>query len=398
MNPSNFVRRHDIDALRALAFSLLILYHLAMLYVTGWDWHLKSSHQSEALQWPMLFLNRWRMDLIFLISGISTAFLMRKVDLGAFLGQRSWRLLLPLLFGILVVVPIQPYCQGVANGLVEPGFVQFLQRYYTGYPWPKKAFDGWEHGFTWNHLWYLAYLWCYTTLLVGLQSLFRSRWGQAIERIFTGLRGWRLLLWPAAPLLIYTVLLQPRFPQTHALTNDWYAHAIYFTVFVYGWWLGRNDAIWRELARLRKTALTAALVIFLIYMVIARTTPDSEPPLQVLIIWTLRNIYIWLALCAILGWGHALLNRPYRWLPWANEAVYPWYILHQSLIVFIAYFLVPAKIGPVAEPLVIGVGTVAGCWLLTAMIRRVSWLRPLFGLKGVPKRERIESRGLAAGE
>lgn len=93
-------RRHDIDALRALAFGLLILYHLAMLYVYDWDWHLKSSYLSETLQIPMLFVNRWRMDLIFLISGMSTAFLMQKstgtVSFGkGFLAQRSWRLLLP---------------------------------------------------------------------------------------------------------------------------------------------------------------------------------------------------------------------------------------------------------------------------------------------------------------
>lgn len=374
-------RRYDIDALRALAFSLLIAYHLAMLYVADWNWHLKSSHQSAVLQWPMLFFNRWRMDLIFLISGVSIAFLLRKTGPGALFRQRSWRLLLPLLFGILIVVPIQPYCQGVANGLVEPGFAAFLGRYYAGYPWPENAFDGWQYGFTWNHLWYLVYLWCYTALFTLLQPAFHSRAGRGIERVFAGLRGWRLLLWPAVPILLFTVLLQRQFPNTNALINDWYAHCVYFTMFIYGWWLGRNDAIWPELARLRKPALTAALMTFLIYMVIARTTPDSEPPLQVLLIWSLRNLYIWLALCAILGWGNALLNRPFRWLPWATESVYPWYILHQSLIVYIAYWLVPQKIGPIAEPLLIGAGTVLGCWLLTALISRSAWLRPCFGMK-----------------
>ena len=60
---------------------------------------------------------------------------------------------------------------------------------------------------------------------------------------------------------------------------------------------------------------------------------------------TLRNLYIWTALCAILGWAHVLLNRPFRWLPWANEAVYPWYVLHQSLIVLFAYWLLPLQLG-----------------------------------------------------
>ena len=119
-------RRHDIDALRVLAFGLLILYHLAMLYVAEWGWHLKSSYLTESIQMPMLMMNRWRMDLIFLISGISTAFLLQRSRVAAFVRERSWRLMLPLIFGMLVVVPIQPYAQGVTNGLVEPGFLHFL--------------------------------------------------------------------------------------------------------------------------------------------------------------------------------------------------------------------------------------------------------------------------------
>ena len=379
-------RRHDIDALRALAFSLLILYHLAMLYVFEWGWHIKSSYLSEALQFPMLFVNRWRMDLIFLISGVSTAFLMQKIAKAggatSFLGQRTWRLLLPLLFGMAVVIPVQPYCQGVANGLVEPGFLQFIGRYYSGYPWPAKAFDGWEHGFTWNHLWYLAYLWCYTVVLVSLQRPLTSKAGQKLRQVFLKFRGWRLLVWPAVPLFLYTATLQSYFPQTNALTNDWYAHALYFTVFLYGWWLGADETLWAELSRLRRHALSLALIAFALYMLVRAFGSDDDPPHIYFLVWMLRNLYIWAALCTVLGWGHATLNRPFRWLPWATQAVYPWYILHQSLIVLLAYWLVPLKLGAAVEPLLVGLGTIAGCWLITsALVVKVEWLRACFGLK-----------------
>jgi peptidoglycan/LPS O-acetylase OafA/YrhL len=73
-----------------------------------------------------------------------------------------------------------------------------------------------------------------------------------------------------------------------------------------------------------------------------------------------------------------------RWLPWANEAVYPWYILHQSAIVLFGYWLIPLKLGAIAEPIVLTVGTALACWALTSgLIQRVRWLRPLFGLKTV---------------
>ncbi|MFY1079749.1 acyltransferase family protein, partial [Escherichia coli] len=88
---------------RVFAFALLILYHTAMAYVDDWGFHLKSMHTAEWLQWPMLFVNRWRMSLLFLISGIAIALMRPEGRLLRFAGLRTWRLLLPLLFGMFVI-------------------------------------------------------------------------------------------------------------------------------------------------------------------------------------------------------------------------------------------------------------------------------------------------------
>jgi peptidoglycan/LPS O-acetylase OafA/YrhL len=391
-------RRHDIDALRALAFALLILYHWCMLYVGGedWDWHLKSTYLGEWLQVPMLFVNRWRMDLIFLISGLSVHFLLRDTRPGRFIAQRSWRLLLPLTFGCLVVVPVQPYVQGIAHGAVEPGYLHFLGDYFGGRQWPRDAFDGWEHGFTWNHLWYLIYLWCYTMVFAALRPALRR-----LPNPFAHLRGAWLLVLPALPLVLWTLTLQPLFDETGDLIHDWYRHAIYFTVFLYGWWLGADNGVWDELVRLRRHALASALLLVSAYMAMVFGLPDDLPEWVLVVGRTLRNLYIWMALCAILGWGKACLNRPFRWLAWANEAVYPWYVLHQSLILLLAYWLLPLQLGPVLEPLLVLAGTVTGCALLHELvIRRVRWLRPCFGLKPVarPEPERGAGDLLAPGQ
>jgi len=151
-------------------------------------------------------------------------------------------------------------------------------------------------------------------------------------------------------------------------------------VFLYGYLIARNDGFWAEVLRLRRASLAAALLLFVPYLALAMTLPDEVPFWQQAIIWTLRNFYIWTMLLAILGWAHALLNRPFRWLPWANESVYPWYILHQSLIVGLAFWLVPMKLGAVTEGALILAGTIAGCWLGAEVVKRVAWLRPCFGL------------------
>ncbi len=388
-------RRHDIDALRALAFALLILYHLGMLYVAGWHFHIKSPYAETgwavALKAPMIFVNRWRMDLIFLISGMAAAFLLGNRKPGRFFAMRSWRLLLPLVFGMLVVIPIQPYAQGVSNGLVAPGFGRFLLAYWSHKPWPEGAFSGWEHGYTWNHLWYLAYLWVYTGVLVLTLPLLDSRIGRATRAWFCGLRGFWLLLLPVLPLIAWTMTLQQRFPDTGDLVHDWYRHPMYFTVFLYGFVVARDAGFWAEVKRLRWMTLPAALLLGAAYVFLDQIWPERDPFQQVL-----RNVYLWTMLLAILGWGHALLDRPFRWLPWANASVYPWYMLHQSLLIGIAYLLIPYHVGPLLEPTLVLAGTVLGCWTITAFVQRVPLLRPCFGMKALPRRVR-PMQSVAAG-
>jgi peptidoglycan/LPS O-acetylase OafA/YrhL len=374
-------RRHHIDALRALAFALLILYHWGMLYVGDWGWHIKSPHTYDWLQWPMLFVNRWRMSLIFLISGASSAYLLTRSGGLPFLGKRTWRLLLPLVFGMLVIVPVQPYVQGIGTGYVQPGYLDFLARYYQFEPWPAGAFDGDTSGITWNHLWYLAYLWTYTVALVLVLPLVRSRGGMWLQQRLTGLRGWPLLLLPAIPIAVETVILQGRFEDTGDLVHDGYRNALYFTVFLYGFAIARADGFWDELARLRRRSFALMVGLFAVYGTLAAVLPDDLPGYVQQIVWVLRSFYIWWSLCTVLGWSKAMLDRPWPWLGWANDAVFPWYVLHQSLIVLLAYWLIPLHLPAGIEALGVLAGTVAGCWLGFELIRRVAPLRPLFGMK-----------------
>lgn len=373
-------RRHDIDALRALAFALVILYHVAMYYVADWHWHLKSPHAAEWLQAPMRALNLWRMDLVFLVSGLAFGLVRRGQTVPGLIRLRSLRLLLPLAFGMAVVVPYQAYAQGVANGLVAPGFGAFLLRYHPGSHWPAGAFDGWEVGITWNHLWYLAYLWAYTLVLALLLPLAESAPGRRLRAAFTGLRGGALLLVPVLPLALYSVLLWPHFPPTHDLIHDGWLHAVYFTVFFYGYWIGLDAGLWAELVRLRWRTLGLALGLLVLYLTLLALAQQHGMRWARLPLRVLADAYLWAALLAILGWAHHRLNRPWRWLPWANASVYPWYVLHQTVIIVLVVWLAPARLGPVVEPVVLVVGTVALCGGLTAGVQRVGWLRPLFGL------------------
>lgn len=380
-------RRHDLDALRVIAFGLLILYHCGMLYVAEWDWHIKSSTLSEPLQWVMLFTNRWRMALLFVISGIAATFLLQGMSRTRFIRQRTLRLVLPLVFGMFVVLPVQPWVEARAAGAIDLGFGEFLLRYWRFDRFPVAAWDGRAIPFTWNHLWYLAYLWVYTVMLAALLPVFETRLGQRLRVAAQGLRGGALLLVPGAFKTLYLAILVDRFPGTNALIDDWYQHALYFTYFLFGYLIGTDTGFWDELKRLRHRLLGLALFNWLVYVVlIEELAPDDLAGWPLLGLYWISGLNTWLGIATALAWSYTLLNRPWRWLPYAREAVYPWYVLHQSILIALAFWLVPLKLGGVVEPLLVILGTVLGCALLhELLIRRSAWLRPFFGLPHRPR-------------
>lgn len=402
-------RRHDIDTLRVIAFALLILYHVGMVYVVDWDFHIKSPTLLAWAEWPMVLVNRWRMSLLFLLSGIALGLVLARKSPARLIGNRSWRLLLPLVFGILAIVPVQAWCEARMLGTYDAGFGTFLLRYLQLRPWPAGTFTGGGYGFTWNHLWYLAYLWVYTMLALLALPVLRAIGGTRIAGWLTTRGRW--LLWTASPLwyLFALIVLAPRFPTTHAVAGDWFSHAKYVPVFAFGVLIASSAPMWAALDARRWVLTWLALAGAAVYMtlrVIGRLldtgalSPDGLDLLMPLAAWKLVSIcahalYAWTALLALLGWGVRLLNRPWPGLRYASEAVYPWYILHQSLIVLAAYWLIPLDLGPLWEPLLVLALTVAGCLLIhELLIRRIRWLRPLFGL---PMRARPPHARVVAG-
>jgi glucan biosynthesis protein C len=379
-------RRHDIDALRAIAFGLLILYHGGMFYVP-WDWHVKSVHLAPWLETPMLLVNQWRMPLVFLISGLAVNFLLgegaqRRMGYGAFALARIRRLGWPLMFGMAVVVPPQAYQEALANGATAPGYLDFLWRYFSLRPWPDGAFAGADPGITWNHLWYLPYLLFYTVALALLLRWFRPP-VSALRTAFRRLRSLGLVLVPVAVLMPIGLWIYPRFPWiSHDLINDGYAHAMYGTFFLYGYLIGRDEGLWSEMARLRRVTLVLAIVAFVVLrgMVVIAPVGDERPFEAALAFVVYLNRWSWLLV--VLGWGHALLNRPMRWSGYATRAVYPWYVMHQSVTVLAGVWLSSLALGPVAEPVLLILLTAGGCaGIMYTVERWLPWLRTAIGMK-----------------
>ena len=389
-------RRVDLDWIRICAFGLLILYHVGMFYVT-WDWHVKSPSASHAIEPLMYLTSPWRLTLLFLVSGAATAFMASKMGAGALTWSRIWRLLPPLLLAMLVIVPPQSWYE-----IYEKA--PQLSEAYPGF-WVKyaTASGGWCHPVTgeclitptWNHMWFVAYLLVYSLVLGLLLAVARGgleRLGAGLERT---LRGWGLLLWPIAFLAAARVGLLPLFEVTHALVDDWYNHAVSFAAFMLGFLLARREAFWAEVSRRRWLALALWIVAYAVFTPYAWAYrgEDVNPPealrTAMRVVWAAGQ---WAAIVAVLGFGRLWFAKDGPVRRYLTDAVFTFYLVHQTIIVVAAHHLAQLGLPLAVEVPVLVATTFGGCWLTYEAVRRVGFLRPWFGLKPLPRRRVSEER------
>jgi surface polysaccharide O-acyltransferase-like enzyme len=374
-------RLYFLDWIRICAFFLLILYHTGMYYVT-WGFHIKSPFASDTIEPLMMLSSPWRLGLLFMVSGVAAAFLMKKLSTAAFLRQRSARLLLPLVFGMLVVVPPQSYCEVVEKVGYGGSYLDFMKLYLSGY-----------HGFckdascldlpTWNHLWFVTYLWVYTMLLGAIAAAFGPQLQRLSDKLGGALTGWKLVAVPAAVLALARVALYSRYPSTHNLVVDWYNHAQYLPLFLLGALLAHQRAVWQRMEALRFAALGLALGCWSALMAYYAITDNMNPGDIMPLIHTQRAVWgllQWSAMLAVFGFGHRHLQFDSAKRRYLSQAVFPVYIVHQTLIIVFAHALQPARMQPAKEGAVLVLLTLTVSFAIFEAVRRVPLLRACFGI------------------
>jgi glucan biosynthesis protein C len=370
-----------LDWIRVAAFAVLILYHVGMFYVT-WDYHVKSDHAGHAIEPLMLLSNPWRLTLLFLVSGAATRFMADKMTIAAFTGRRTLRLLIPLVFAMVVIVPPQSYYEVVEKTSYQGSYLAFWARYLAADPGFCDA-EGCLAVPTWNHLWFVAYLLVYTLLLALVLAAARRPLLRIGDRLAGRLTGPGLLVWPILFLAAARLILLPKFPITHALVDDWYNHAVSLAAFLFGFLLIRDGRVVEACVRLRRVALGLFLSAYVAYAAYAWIwrAGDAVPPEALRMV--MRLVYAvdqWSAVVAVLGFGARHLNRDSALLRRLTEAVFPFYIFHQTIIVVAGHALKRFGLSAPIEGLALVVITAAGCWLGYDIVRRIGILRPLFGL------------------
>lgn len=365
-------RHYGMDWLRIGAFALLILYHIGMVFAP-WTWVVKADTTFPALIPPMAFLTPWRLALLFAVSGYASAKLFdRSGGTRAFLASRNRRLLVPLAFAMLAIVPIEMWVR-VRTGGYPHGYLHFWAQDY----WRIGAFFGVDFP-SWEHLWFVAYLWAYTLVLAAVVAT-----GARATRAAAWLsQGARVLWVPIAALATVKLALLFVVPERQGLFSDWAGHAEYGPMFAFGFVLAGAPILWRPLARTFAPAIGIALAAGAVVVAVEWNYPGEAIPGHAIMALdrTARIAMAWSMTLALFHAATRWLDHDHRWRTPLARAVFPAYILHHSAIVIVAYWTLPLGLGAGQQFALLAAAALGSCWAGYVIGNRFGWIGSLIGL------------------
>ncbi|MCG8483112.1 MAG: acyltransferase [Clostridia bacterium] len=344
------MRRHDIDWLRVITIGLLLIYHIAIVFQPfGYMIGFMQNHESWRSLWiPMSMINIWRIPVLFFVSGMGVCFAIRKRNWKQLIKERSLRIFVPFLFGMLAITPLHIY---------------LFQSFYD-HPIAYKSGQG--------HLWFLLNIFIYVLILSPLffylKNNKRNKFIKVISRVFKTPFG---LLIIVACFLVENQILQPQFYTLYAFTLHGYI--LGFIAFFFGFLIMQSgDNFWNNVLKYRWLYFSIAILLYSIRLIIYRL--EAPAFLQAL------ESPFWIF--AVFGFSYKHLNRAGNTLSYLSKAAYPVYIIHMVVLFLTSYFVLPMNVIPQGKFFIICGTTFAICFIVYEfLIRRVKFVRPLFGLK-----------------
>lgn len=388
--PTKLARRHDIDWLRTLVVLLLIPFHTARIFDTSKLFYVQNEVLSEKLTFWWIFIGHaLGMQLLFLLAGSTTWFALRYRRTGQYVKERFLRLIVPLIFGVLIVVPPQSYYGMLANTDFSGSIIEFYPRFFEA----AEVAEGYTGGFTVGHLWFVLFLFLISMVALPLLLfLKRGNGARFIDGLGTFFAKPGTIFLLAIPLIVWDRLIDFNW-------NDFslflFFLVYYLTFFVYGYLLMTEARYWQTVDRYKKIALILGPVLFVIVRGV-QATGIMSPTLENFILHLYyRGTFPWLTLIALLGYGKKYLNAPSKFLNYFGEAAYPLYVLHQTVIVAVGYYVVQWDGSILVKYLTITLAAFGVTTLLyEVFVRRNNFVRSLFGMG--PRRD--PQKGTLIGE
>jgi peptidoglycan/LPS O-acetylase OafA/YrhL len=381
-------RRYELDWLRSFAVLGLIPFHAAIIFTTGSRDYVKNEQTSYMMDMLTSFITFWGIPLIFLVSGAAARYALLVRTPARYMYERVTRLVIPFLFAMVSVVPLQVYIGHLSDpGPREPflsfyaGFIQSLLAIFTGVlP---------ERGPEWiGHLWFIPPLMLFAFAAVPLSRLLATDRGKRFLAALANLGGGfgLLLLFGLVPGLLL-LITQLGLAEISWLPDQITGSAIgfiqYLVYFLYGYILYADSRFLTTLRRHAWNSLMLGLAAWVTYLVVTRTghAPESALTPRYALFTLIRGYISWWWVIGILGFGIRYLGFTTKGLRYVSTATYPVYIIHMPILSFLAYLIVQTEVGIWLKFALITCATLAVSLLVYELIiSRVPVLRVLFGL------------------
>jgi len=353
-------RRYDVDSIRVIALGLLILYHIAVSF-QPWGADLVMFIENEqSLEWVwilMMVINIWRIPILFVVSGMGARFAMERRDWSNLISDRSLRIFVPFIFGMFFIVPI--------NFIIFNIYYEKDQFYF---PSP-------------GHLWFLANIFFYILIFCALFNYFKKHPENMFYRFIKSVINKPLGLIPvfALPIVLEAILIQPRDYPVFALTLHGLILGMicFFSGFVL---VSLKEDFWTSVRKIKLITLVLAFSLYLLrsYNVIITESDLISSSLAVNVLTGFESAN-WML--AAFGFGAAFLNKPSKSLGYLSSAVYPVYIVHLPVQMLCSSLVFQLGIPAILKLIIVLVGTFALSFAIYEIIKRIKWVRFLFGMK-----------------
>jgi len=353
-------RRYDLDWLRVLAIATIFIFH-SLRFFSIEDWHVKNPTTYQGAENFENYLETWMMPLIFVISGASVFLETRKnKPARKFIKDKVLRLLVPLVVGIFTHSILQVYLERFSHGEFSGSFWAFLPHYFNG----LYGFGG---NFAWMglHLWYLEVLFVFSIIFLPLILLLRTETGR---RLLTKLGDLFTIPGTVYILTLAVILSWKLLDPDSLLGKDIFGWPVgmYFSFYLAGYFFVSNERLGNGIQRQRWISLAGALVSTVLFLV----TQDH------------RDIVVWFMILTLLGFARRHLGFPSTFLDYANQAVLPFYILHQPVLLCVGFFVAKWQIPDLLKyPMIAISSLILTLGLYEFLVRRSNPLRFLFGMK-----------------
>jgi len=374
-------RLHYLDVLRVIAVFMVFLFHAAKPFTIGGSWRIMNSETSMVASAIFdALLAPWGMPFFFLLAGAGTWFALQRRSPRQFIGERFRRLLIPYIVGSILLTPLQAYLEwrfATQAGTLTESYVQFLLGRWPG--WNPLIYDSIGY-----HLWFLGYLFTYALLALPLLRWLKGTSGQGFVSRLAKLcerRGGILLF--ALPLLVIQLGLRPFFPEAYHWPDFFY----YLLFFLLGYIFYADQRFAQAIRRDRWLTLAIGIVTLLGIMATlaigeAETLMNTPSAPGFLIFWAFAVVDAWCWSLFMLSIGMRYLDFSNKVLRYGQEAIVPFYVFHQPVIMAVAFYVVQWETGVALKMLtVIACSFVLTLGIYELLVRRVAPLRSLFGMK-----------------